>query len=196
MLAVTGGIASGKTAVTDHLSRLGVPVIDADLVSRELVAPGQPALAEIAQRFGEGVLDQHGALHRTQLRQRIFADPLERKALEAILHPRVRTRMRQRAESIIAPLVALAIPLLTETGAYAWVDRIVVVDAPESLQIARLMRRDGVDHAQALQTLAAQASRLERLALASDVLINDGSLDLLFARTDKLYRQLLDQQQP
>lgn len=191
IVAVTGGIASGKTSVTDQLATKGPTVIDADLISRELVEPGQPALLEIVEHFGIELLDASGRLDRAALRRAIFSDPAQRQRLEAILHPRVRAALRQRAEVASGPYAILAIPLLTETSAYAWVDRVVVVDAPVTMQIERLMRRDGSDREQALAILAAQATREQRLAIANDVVVNDGDLPQLKFRTDRLHRHLL-----
>lgn len=179
VVAVTGGIASGKSAVTACFERLGVPVIDADLIARELVEPGEAALAEIVARFGAGILDAAGALDRRQLRNRIFSDEEARRDLEAILHPRIRERMQARARAVDAPYVVLAIPLLTSHSRYPFIERVLVVDVPESLQIERLRRRDGVDRAGAQAALAAQISRVQRLALADDVIDNSGTIEAL-----------------
>ena len=179
-IAVTGGIASGKTAVTQRFQALGVRVIDADLVSRELVEPGQPSLADIAHRFGIGVLQADGQLDRRTLRQIVFADTTARRDLEAILHPRVRERLRHDAETTDAAYVLLAIPLLAESShTYDWLDRTLVVDVPRDVQIARVTARDGVTHADAECLLAAQATRAARLALAQDIIVNDGPIDAL-----------------
>ena len=191
IVAVTGGIASGKSAVTARFEQLGVPVIDADLIARELVEPGEAALIEVVQRFGEGVLDVQGRLDRRQLRQRIFSDASARRDLEAILHPRIRERMRERALAADAPYVVLAIPLLTAGSRYPFIDRVLVVDVPEALQIERLTRRDGVDEAGARAALAAQISRTERLALADDLVDNNGSLEALAAAVDALHDRYL-----
>ncbi len=191
IVAVTGGIASGKSAVTARFEQLGVPVIDADLIARELVEPGEVALAEIVQRFGTGVLDAEGRLDRRQLRQRIFSDAGARRDLEAILHPRIRERMRERALAAAAPYVVLAIPLLTAGSRYPFIDRVLVVDVPEAVQIERLTRRDGVDDAGARAALAAQISRSERLALADEVVDNSGSLEALAAAVDALHARYL-----
>jgi len=195
VVAVTGGIASGKTTVCDAFARLGRVVIDADLIARELVCPGQPALDEIVAAFGAGVLTEDGALDRAAMRSQVFADVPKRRQLEAILHPRIRALMKARAEAADGPYVILAIPLLTESGTYAWVDRVVVVDLPESLQIARLRRRDGADLAAARAVLAAQSPRRTRLVLAQDVIINDGppeAADAVVARLDRLYRGMAE----
>lgn len=186
-IGVTGGIASGKSEATRRFEARGVPVIDADLVARELVEPGQPALAEIASRFGPAMLDGTGHLDRRALRQVVFADPLARRALEAILHPRVRTTLHERAAQARGPYVLLAIPLLVESGHYGWLDRVLVIDVPPALQVERVMRRDGVDAAAARATLAAQATREARLARATDVIVNDASLDHLDACVERLH---------
>jgi dephospho-CoA kinase len=191
VVAVTGGVAAGKSALTRRFESRGVPVVDADLVARELVQPGEPALAEIGRRFGAEVLAADGSLDRAALRARVFTDPAERAALEAILHPRVREALRERALRADAPYVLLAIPLLVESGRYDWVDRVLVVDAPVELQISRVMGRDRIDRQAAERMLAAQASRAARLAVADDVVLNDGpevDLDAAVARLDARYR--------
>ena len=186
-IAVTGGIASGKSEVTRRFEQLGVTVIDADLISRELVEPGQPALAEIAERFGRNILDAEGRLDRRSLRGLVFADPDARRDLEAILHPRVREALQARAAAASGPYVLLAIPLLVESGHYDWVTRVLVIDVPIELQIERVMRRDGVTREQAVGTLQAQTSREARLARATDVIVNDGSLAELDAAVARLH---------
>jgi len=193
-VVVTGGIASGKTTVTNAFATLGVPIFDADAISRELVAPGQPALAEIAATFGADMLAPDGELDRRRLRERIFADEAARRRLEAILHPRVRSELRSRAAACSAPYCLLAIPLYAESAqAYAWVDRVLVVDVPRAVQLARLMQRDGMTAEFAQRTLAAQATRAQRLALADDVIDNSCNLDDLphiVARLHRLYTAL------
>lgn len=192
-IAVTGGIASGKSEVTRRFEALGVPVLDADLISRELVEPGQPALNEIRTRFGAGVIDPQGRLDRRALRDLVFSDPAARRALEAILHPRVRDVLRARAAVQIDPYVLLAIPLLVETRAahYDWIARVLVVDVPRALQIERVMRRDAVERAAADAASAAQAPREARLAIASDVIVNDGALAALDAVVARLHTRYL-----
>lgn len=194
IVAVTGGVASGKSAVTEHLARLGVAVADADVVAREMVQPGQPALREIAARFGADMLDAAGGLDRAAMRRRVFADPGERRALEAILHPRIRTRLQALCAAADSPYAVVAVPLLVEGGgrsAYPWLDRIVVVDVPEDLQVARLMARDGIDEALARKMLAAQASREARLAIADEVVDNSGDPAALQDAVVALHRRLL-----
>lgn len=191
-IAVTGGIASGKSEVTRRFEARGIQVLDADLISRELVEPGSPALAEIVRRFGAGVVDASGHLDRRALREIVFADAAARRDLEAILHPRVRATLRERAADASGPFVLLAIPLLVESGDYAWVDRVLVIDVPRDVQVERVMRRDRIDRAAAEALLAAQASREARLARATDVIVNDGSLDALEASVERLYARFLD----
>ncbi len=191
-VGLTGGVASGKTAVSSRLAEHGVTVIDADVIAREIVAPGQPALGEIAAHFGAGVLDSNGALDRAALRALVFADPRERAALEAITHPRVRARMAELAAATTGDYCVLAIPLLAESGAdYSWLDVVVVVDVPESLQLSRLMARDGSDEQLARAIIAAQASREKRLALADEVVDNSGTLEQLRDATDGLHGRLV-----
>lgn len=198
VVGLTGGIASGKSEVTRRFEALGVTVADADLAARAVVAPGSPALAMISERFGRGMLLGDGALDRARLRAHVFADMAERKALEAITHPAIRELLRTQCEQAEGPYAIAAIPLLTEAGgraAYGWLDRILVVDAPEALQLARLMQRDGNDAVLAQRMIDAQASRAQRLALADDVVANDGHPDALQAQVERLhqtYIQLAD----
>ena len=196
VVAVTGGIASGKSAVCALFESLGIVVADADVAARAIVAPGQPALAEIAARFGPSMLLADGSLDRAQLRARIFSDADARRELEAITHPRIRLLLQSQCLADTGPYVIAAIPLLAEGGAaaaYPWLQRILVVDAPVALQRSRLLARDGIDAALANRMIAAQASREQRLAMASDVIVNDGSvaeLESSVRRLDALYRRL------
>lgn len=195
-IGLTGGIASGKSAADAAFSALGATVLDADIVARALVAPGQPALAGIVRRFGAGILQADGTLDRRLLREHIFADDDARRALETILHPRIRERLAEDAASSTGDYVIVSIPLLAESSgrqAYPWLDRILVVDADEATQRARLLARDGIDDALAGRMIAAQASRDARLAIADDILVNEGSLQALQARIgelDAFYRRL------
>jgi dephospho-CoA kinase len=191
-VGLTGGIASGKSTVARRFAELGVPVIDADEVAREVVAPGEPALAAVVGRFGPAVLRGDGSLDRRALRGLVFADPAARRDLEAILHPPIRAAMEDRARRAAGPYVVLAIPLLVEGGdARSRVDRILVVDAGEEVQLARLQARDGSSAAEARAMLAAQASRAARLALADDVIDNSGDLATLRAHVDLLHQRYL-----
>lgn len=196
IIGLTGGVASGKSEVTRRFEALGVHVADADVAAREVVEPGQPALAAIAERFGADILLADGTLDRRRLRERIFADAGERRALEAITHPAIRARLEAQCRTAAGPYAIAAVPLLVEAGgraAYPWVDRILVVDAPVHVQHARLMRRDGVDEALASRMIAAQATREARTAIADDVIVNDGHpehLDAMVATLDARYREL------
>lgn len=191
-IGLTGGIASGKSTVEQRFTELGIPVINADDSSRAVVARGQPGLAAVTARFGSGVLTAEGELDRRALRSLIFSDEARRKELEAILHPLIRADMLRRAEQAAGPYVVLSIPLLVESNARGRVDRILVVDADESLQLARLMSRDGVSEAEARATLAAQASRAARLAAADDVIVNSGTVAELRQAVDRLHRRYLE----
>ena len=190
VVGLTGGIASGKSEVTRRFEALGVTVADADLAARAVVAPGSPALAMISERFGPSMLLADGALDRARLRAHVFGDMAERKALEAITHPAIREQLRSQCERAESPYAMAAIPLLTEAGgraAYDWLDRILVVDAPEAVQLARLMQRDGNDAVLAQQMIDAQASRQQRLALADDVVVNDAAPEALQAQVERLH---------
>lgn len=192
VVALTGGIASGKSAVAERFAAHGVEVVDADLVAREVVAPGTPGLAEIVQAFGGDLIDADGHLRRRALRERVFGDAAARRRLEAIVHPRVRARLYERARNARGPYLVLAIPLLVESdGAYDWVDRVLLVDVPRGVQIARLTARDATTPALAEAMLAAQATREARLARADDVIVNDGSLEALDAEVERLHRDYL-----
>ncbi|GAA0240118.1 dephospho-CoA kinase [Rhodanobacter caeni] len=175
VVAVTGGIASGKSAVTRRFEALGVPVHDADVAAREVIEPGTPGLQAVVQAFGATVLGGDGRLDRPAMRRRVFADEGAKRTLEAIIHPRVRAWLHDRAMAQHDPYCLLAIPLLVENiDAYRWVSRVLVVDAPPAAQIARLLLRDGIDATLAQRMLDQQASRAERLAVADDVIDNSG----------------------
>jgi len=173
-IGLTGGIASGKSAVASAFQRLGVTIIDADLVAREIVEPGQPALAEIAERFGADILDADGRLKRRALREIVFADDAARTDLEAFTHPRIRASLAEQRDAAQSDYCLLVVPLLVKSSMIDLVDRVLVIDAPESIQLDRLMARDDIDEALAHRMIAAQDSRAERLAMADDVLINTG----------------------
>lgn len=196
VVAVTGGVASGKSEATRAFEALGIHVADADVAARAVVEPGQPALAAVAARFGAGMLAPDGTLDRAQMRRRVFADPEERRALEALLHPPIRRWLQDACNAAPGPYAIVAIPLLAEgggRGAYPWLQRVLVVDVPQPVQLQRLVARDGVDAALAADMVAAQASRPARLAIADDVIVNDGPLAHLHAsvgRLDAIYRTL------
>jgi len=190
-VALTGGIASGKSTVADLFAALGVPVIDTDVIAREVVEPGRPALAQVAEAFGADVLDPDGRLDRKRMRERIFADADARRRLEAILHPAIRAEMERQSQAAGGPYQVLVIPLLAEGGRRDHVDRVLLVDVPEELQIQRVMWRDGVSHGEAQASLNAQATRAQRLAMADDVLRNTGRVDDLREQVAKLHQQFL-----
>jgi dephospho-CoA kinase len=191
-VGLTGGVASGKSAVADLFAGLGVSVADADIAARAVVEPGQPALADVVAAFGADVLDASGRLDRARLRARVFNDADARRKLEALLHPSIRSALRDAAEAAPGRYVIVAIPLLAEGGgrqAYPWLDRILVVDAPVAIQRTRLMARDGIDAALADLMLAAQADRRQRLAIADDIVVNDGAIEALGPQVEALDRQ-------
>ena len=190
-IGLTGGIASGKSTVTQRFAELGIPVIDADVASRTVVEPGTPGLAQVVERFGPDVL-AGGQLNRRALRNRVFKDSSLRQALDNILHPLIRVEMEREIAQAQGAYVIMSIPLLVEGGnAAKRVDRVLVVDADEMLQIQRLRARDGssVEHARAI--LASQASRAARLRIADDVLLNSGSVAELRQAVDRLHEKYL-----
>ena len=191
IVTLTGGIGSGKTTVSTLFSQLGVPLVDTDLLSRELVEPGAPALNEIRQTFGSDVVNPDGTLNRPALREKVFADTAARKQLESILHPRIRKLTRERLAGIDAPYAIVVIPLLLETGMDNPGDRILVVDVSESVQIARVLARDGVDEVQVRGILRAQCDRQRRLNAADEVIENNGSEEDLRGKVEQLHNKYL-----
>lgn len=190
IVGLTGGIASGKTEVGRRFESHGIVVADADVVAREVVAVGSPALARIAQAFGETVLQPDGQLDRARLRELIFASADARRTLEAITHPAIRERLREQCESAASPYAIAAIPLLTEAGGrdqYPWLRRILSIDTPVEMQRTRLILRDDVSVDLADRMIAAQASREQRLALADDVIENAAAAALLDAQVAALH---------
>jgi dephospho-CoA kinase len=175
-VGLTGGIASGKTTVARLFEALGVPVIDTDQLAREVVAPGQPLLTQIAQRFGPGVLTADGSLDRAALRTIVFSDPDARADLERLTHPAIRALLSERSAAAGGDYQIHVIPLLVETAGRQNLDRVLVVDCSEELQVRRLQVRDGSTLEQARKILEAQASRTARLAVADDVIVNEGEL--------------------
>jgi dephospho-CoA kinase len=195
-VGLTGGIASGKSTVSQRFVELGVPVIDADLAARAVVEPGTPGLALVAERFGPSVLDANGRLDRAVLRNLIFKDPASRKALDAILHPLIRAAMEKQAENVHGPYLVMAIPLLIESGnPRDRVDRVLVVDVDEAVQLQRVQARDGSSAEQAGAILAAQSSRSARLAEANDVLPNSTTVADLRQAVDRLHEKYLQMAQ-
>jgi dephospho-CoA kinase len=192
-VGLTGGIASGKSMVADIFAELGAAIIDTDVIAREVVAPGQPALEEIASEFGASIVDADGVLDRDALRQLIFADDEARTRLEAILHPRIGVETHRQADTAGGEYQLIVVPLLVNSALRSFVDRVLVVDCDEETQIRRLTARDGETEDQARRILAAQASRSERLAIADDIISNDGTVANLrqqVAGLHEIYRTL------
>lgn len=191
IVGLTGGIGAGKSTVAELFQALGVPVLDADAIARELVDKGKPALARLTEMFGREILDDNGALNRARLRTLVFGDAARRRQLEALLHPLIREEMQARLKRLKASYCIVCIPLLVETGQTASVQRVLVIDAPDELRRRRVVTRDGLTAAEFNAVLAAQAGREERLAAADDVIVNDGGRDRLKQRVDELHRRYM-----
>lgn len=191
IVGVTGGIGSGKSAVTERFERLGVTVVDADQAARVVVEPGRPALAAIAERHGSGILLADGSLDRAALRRIVFADPAQREWLEQLTHPRIGEEIRAQLQAASSPYAILASPLLLETSQKELVDLVVVVDVPEEIQLQRTMARDSNDEAQVRRIMAAQLSREARLEGADIVIDNSRSLAELDETVAELHKEFL-----
>lgn len=190
-IGLTGGIASGKTTVSDLFAQKGIAIIDADIIAHELTRKGEQALAEIAAHWND-ILFDNGELNRPLLRQRIFSSTQERLWLEGLLHHRILQRMQDQIAALpSAPYCIASIPLLVEVKAHSFIDRILVVDTSPEHQLARLTQRDHIDPAQAQAMLKAQASRDERLAMADDVITNNGTLKELEEQVDRMHEKYL-----
>ncbi|MGH8250266.1 MAG: dephospho-CoA kinase [Steroidobacteraceae bacterium] len=192
-IGLTGGIASGKSTVAELFAGRGATVIDTDRIAREVVEPGMPALAALARALGDDILDRDGRLDRGRLRKRLFADDEARRTVEGILHPEILSELSRQSATAAGPYQVFVIPLLVEGERQDLVDRVLVVDCPEELQLERLMRRDGESREEALRMLRAQVSRAERLAAADDIVVNDGPPGELLGRVvelDRRYREL------
>lgn len=195
VVALTGGIAAGKTQVSDRFAARGVPVIDTDQLAREVIAPGTEGLAAVRSTFGEAIMNADGTVNRQALSEQIFSDADARRKLEAITHPRIRARVSAALRELEGPYALVVIPLLAETGWQDLADRVLVVDAPASLQRARLMQREQIDADQAARRLASQASREQRLAIADEVIDNTATpeaLDDAVSALDRQYRAIAD----
>lgn len=190
-VGLTGGIASGKSVVADMFVELGATLIDTDSIAREVVAIGQPGLDAVVESFGDCVLNARGELDRVKLRARVFLDADERHRLERILHPLIREKALAAMDMATGPYLIVAVPLLVETNFAELVDRVLVVDCPETLQVKRLMRRDGVGEGEARAMLAAQTHRDNRLASANDVIDNGGALEATRRQVAQLHRRYL-----
>lgn len=191
-VALTGGIASGKSVVANEFARLGAPVIDTDILAREVVEPGQPALAQLVAHFGPDILDGSQRLDRTRMRERVFQDAEARRYLESVLHPAIRARQEQLAlQRADAPYQIHVVPLLVETGTAHRFDRVLVVDCPREIQRERLIRRDGSTAELAERILDAQTDRAQRLAIADDVIDNQQDLNMLMTQVQTLHERYL-----
>jgi len=192
VIGLTGGIGSGKTAVCQLFEKLGVPVIDADVIAHELTQPNQPALQKIINVFGAELLDETGTLDRAKLRQLVFSDPAKRFELESILHPLVLVEIHTRIQTINTPYCVISIPLLLETNMTENIDRILVIDSPEDLQIARVQARDNLSVSEIKQIMSAQTSRELRLEAANDVITNDSDMANLEKQVTVLHNRYLE----
>ena len=192
VVGVTGGIGSGKTAATDRFQVLGITVVDADLASRVVVEPGRPALKAIEEHFGKDVIADDGTLNRRALREIVFANPEERKWLERLTHPLIAQEIVSQIQASQSPYTILASPLLLESGQSRMAQRVLVIDVPEDVQIARTATRDNTDANSVKAIIAAQMKRADRLAKADDVIVNDRSLEALHQAVDALHQQYLE----
>lgn len=192
VVGLTGGIGSGKSTVARHFEALGVSIVDTDAIAHALTGAGGEAIPALRKAFGDAYLTSEGALDRARMRALVFADPLAKERLQAILHPRIRARAEAAIARSTGPYVVLVVPLLLEAGSYAdRVDRILVVDCPEEQQIRRTMLRSGLDEAAVRAILAAQVSRAERLSRADDVIDNSGPEEALGPQVEALHRKYL-----
>ena len=191
VVGITGGIGSGKSAVTDYLEIKGITVVDADKVARVVVEPGTSGLAAIADHFGGDILLPDGTLDRAALRKIVFDEPDERKVLEGITHPRIREEIARQLSEAGSPYVVLASPLLLESGQSSFADYVVVVDVPESVQLSRTMTRDDNSEQLVKSIMAVQLDRETRLARSDTSISNEGTLEELHTRVDALHADLL-----
>lgn len=192
IVGLTGGIGSGKTAASDYLSlTYDIEVVDADIVAREVVMQGQPALQAIVEHFGVTVLQEDGSLNRAALRQIVFTDPQQRQVLESITHPAIRAMIQHKLSISTSPYTLLVSPLLFESGQYQFAQRNIVIDVNEDLQWQRASMRDNVSAEQIKQIMAAQFSRQQRLQRADDIVINNGDLTYLHLQLDELHQKYL-----
>lgn len=191
VVGVTGGIGSGKTAVTNLFAELGITIVDADIAARIVVEPGRPALAAIAERFGPTMLQADGTLNRAAMRTRIFSNPDDKRWLEQLTHPRIGEEIAHQLKTATSPYAILVSPLLIEGDQHKFCDRILVVDVPEHVQLQRTIQRDSNDADQVRRIIASQATRTQRLARADDVIENTGTLEELRNHVLALHEQYL-----
>ncbi|MBD3670518.1 MAG: dephospho-CoA kinase [Gammaproteobacteria bacterium] len=195
VIGLTGGIGSGKSRVSEYFTNLGVPVLDTDQVARDIVRPGAEALHEIRDRFGDSIIQKDGSLDRRALREIVFADEVARIELESIMHPRIREVVRDWIGRQHHSYCVVVIPLLLEKGWTELIDRILVVDLPESLQTERTMRRDRLSREQVETILATQVSRSQRLSAADDIIVNDADEAFLKQQIDDIHQKYLNIEQ-
>jgi dephospho-CoA kinase len=192
VVGLTGGIGSGKSAAADEFARLGAAVVDTDAIAHELTGADGSAMPQVQRLFGKDVVESSGAMDRAKMRERVFADPAAKQALEALLHPLIREESRRRIAAAHSPYVVHVVPLLVESpGFRKRVDRVLVVDCPEALQIERVRARSALPEAEARAIMASQATRADRLAAADDVIDNSGTLDALREQVAALHQRYL-----
>jgi dephospho-CoA kinase len=195
VIGLTGGIGSGKSTIAKLFAERGVPIIDTDLIARELTKPNQAAFSSIVKHMGQDILLADGTLNRAKLRDLVFADPKQRRWLENLLHPLIRKAMEKEINELDAPYCIAVIPLLFEVEFYSLVNRILVVDAPEALQIERVIARDKISKSDVQAILRTQASREDRVARAHDVILNEGKLEDVIPQVEKLHKMYLQMSQ-
>jgi dephospho-CoA kinase len=191
IVALTGGIGSGKSTVANAFANFGVPLVDADIIARQMVEPGMPALAAIASRYGKTILQADGSLNRAALREKIFSEPQEKAWLNSLLHPLIQQETQRQLDSIDQPYVLWVVPLLVENGLHRQANRVLVVDVVPQIQLARTMARDGITRQQAKHILASQVSRQQRLACADDIIDNSGDPLIIALQVASLHQQYL-----
>ena len=191
-IALSGGIASGKTYVSNKFSSLGVDIIDTDIIAHEIVLPGRSALEEITDNFGKSVLQKDGALNRKLMRKIVFEDSKKRLILESILHPKIQNEVKNKISSLNGPYQIIVVPLLTKSPILKQVNRILIIDCDEKKQLERLIKRDGISTKLASQIMSSQSDRKERLSIADDIILNDDDFDSLDAQIINLHRCYLD----
>ena len=190
-IALSGGIASGKTYVSNKFSSLGVDIIDTDIIAHEIVLPGRSALEEITDNFGKSVLQKDGALNRKLMRKIIFEDSKKRLILESILHPKIQNEVKNKISSLNGPYQIIVVPLLTKSPILKQVNRILIIDCDEKKQLKRLIKRDGISTKLASQIMSSQSDRKERLSIADDIILNDDDFDILDTQIINLHRYYL-----
>lgn len=192
IVALTGGIGSGKSTVADEFAKLGVTIIDADIIARQVVEPGKPALDAIKHRFGDNILNADGSLHRAALRQKIFSSPEDKQWVNSLLHPLIHAQTQSQIQASTAPYVLWVVPLLIENDLQQHAQRVLVVDVNRDTQLERTLARDGISRQQAENILAAQATREQRLAHADDIIDNNRSQRELASRVAQLHQRYLE----